>query len=273
MFSFITKRSFWLNAVIAIALAIGVFFIFFQLLDMITKHGDYIKVPDIRGKKIEEAKKLLTAQGFELAVQDSVYYDSLPKLSVVKQSPDANEMVKINRTIYLTVNRANAPLIAIPNFVGQTYRIVQMQMNTLGLKLGDTIFRPDFAVGSVLEQQYLGSEIKPGTKIPIGSKISLVIGGGVQNKDMAVPSLVGLTFGEAKMQLEESGLLLGALVTEGAIKDTANAYVFKQNPPRRDDEGRPNRIRGGQLMDLYISSDKSAIDSLQKEKPAPKDDQ
>jgi eukaryotic-like serine/threonine-protein kinase len=264
VFSFITKRSFWLNLIIAIALALAILFAFFQLLDWITKHGEYVKVPDVKGKKIEEAKKILQAQGFEVAVQDSVYYDSLPKLSIVKQSPDQNEMVKVNRTVYLTVNRASAPLVVMPNFVGQTFRSVQMQLNTLGLKLGDTLFRPDFAVGSILEQQYLGSGIKPGTKIPMGSKITLIIGGGIQNRDMAVPSLVGLTFSEAKMQLEENGLLLGAVVTEGNIKDSANAFVVKQNPPRRDEEGRPNRIRGGQLMDLWISADKSVVDSIQK---------
>lgn len=267
MFQFITNRSFFLNLVIAIALALAVFFLFFLLLDKITQHGEYMKVPEIKGRNIEEAKKLLESQGFEVQVLDSVYYDSLPKLSVVKQSPDPNQLVKVNRTVYLTVNRAQAPMVNIPNFVGQTYRSVQLQLNTLGLKLGDTTTRPDFAVGSVLEQLYNGNIITTGTKIPMGSRISLVIGGGVKQMEMLVPDLLGMTFGEAKIFLESNELLLGAVIVEGAVGDSSNAFVIKQSPPRRDEEGRPIRIRGGQLMDLWISMDKSKMDTTQKQKP------
>ncbi|MFT3844682.1 MAG: PASTA domain-containing protein [Lacibacter sp.] len=267
MFQFITNRSFFFNLVIALLLAFAVFFVFFQLLGIITQHGDYIKVPEVKGKNIAEAKKILESQGFEVEVQDSVYYDSLPKLSIVKQNPEPAEMVKVHRTIYLTVNRSQAPLVSIPNFVGQTYRSVQLQINTLGLKMGDTISRPDFAVGSVLEQLFKGRNIVPGTALPMGSKIDLVIGGGLQRQEMAVPDLIGMTYGEAKVFLESNNLLLGSTVTDGVIKDSSNALVWKQNPPRRDDEGRPLRIRGGQLVDVYITNDRSKIESSDNSKP------
>lgn len=266
MFSFLTNRSFLTNLIVALVLGFAAVFIFFQLLDMITKHGDYIKVPQVKGQTIESAKKLLLSQGFQVEVQDSVYYDSLPKLSVVKQSPAPDELVKINRTVYLTVNRAEAPLVAVPNFVGQTYRSVQLQLNTLGLKLGDTSSRPDFAVGSVLEQLYNGNNIVPGSKIPMGSSISLVLGGGIKQKEMIVPDLLGMTFAEAKVFLESNELLLGAVIVDGNVGDSSNAFVIKQSPARRDEEGRPIRIRGGQLMDLYISMDRTKIDSIQKPK-------
>ncbi|MBX9783569.1 MAG: PASTA domain-containing protein [Chitinophagaceae bacterium] len=272
MFQFITKRSLIVNILVAAFLAFAVFFVFFQLLDWITKHGDYIKVPEVKGKSIDEARKILNAQGFEVEVQDSVYYDSLPKLSVVKQSPDPEQMVKINRTVYLTVNRAQPPMVTMPNFVGQPLRSVEMQLKTLGFKLGDTTFKPDFAVGSILEQLYNGSDIKPGTKIPMGSRISLVIGGGVQDIEMAVPDLVGMTFGEARVLLETNGLLLGAVVVDGVITDSSSAFVIQQNPPRRDEEGRPIRIRGGQLMDLWISKQMPLKDSTDKPKPVARND-
>jgi len=273
VFQFITSRSFWLNFVIAIALALVIFFIFFLMLDKITQHGDYIKVPEIKGKNIEEAKKILQSQGFLVQVQDSVYFDSLPKLSVVKQSPEPNQLVKVNRTVYITLNRAEAPLVSLPNFVGQTYRSVQLQLNALGLKVGDTSSRPDFAVGSVLEQQFNGASVKPGTRIPMGSRIGFVLGGGIRSNEMLVPDLVGMTFPEAKLYLAGNELLLGAVIVDGPVGDSSAAFVIKQSPARRDDEGRPIRIRGGQMMDLYISMDKSKMDTTQKIKPAvPKTD-
>ena len=268
MFQFITNRSFFVNLLIAIVLGLAVLFIFFQLLDGITQHGKYIKVPEIKGKHVDEAKRLLEEQGFQVEVQDSVYYDTVPRLSVVKQSPLPNELVKINRTVYLTINRSEPPLVSVPNFVGQTYRSVLLQLNTLGLKLGDTTSRPDFAVGSVLEQTFNGRVINAGTKIPMGSRISLVLGGGVKQTELPVPVLLGLTFAEAKVLLESNDLLLGAVVVDGDIADSSAAYVIRQSPPVRDDEGRPIRIRGGQLVDLWISMDRSKIDSIQRPKPA-----
>lgn len=267
MFQFITNRSFFINLLVAIVIGLLVVFVFFQLLDRITQHGKYIKVPEVKGKSVDEARNLLEQQGFQVEVQDSIYYDSLPRLSVVKQSPVAQEMVKINRTIYLTINRAQPPLVAIPNFVGQTYRSVLLQLNTLGLKLGDTSQRPDFAVGSVLEQIYNGNQVKPGTKVPMGSRISLVLGGGIKQTELPVPVLLGLTFAEAKVLLESNDLLLGAVVVDGAVADSSAAFVIRQNPPVRDEEGRPIRIRGGQLVDLWISMDRSKIDSIQRPKP------
>jgi beta-lactam-binding protein with PASTA domain len=269
VFQFITKRSFIVNLLFAGLVTFAVLFIFFQLLDWITRHGDYMKVPTVKGKSIDEARKMLKAQGFQVEVQDSVYYDSLPRLSVVKQTPDPDMLVKVNRTVYLTVNRAEPPLIAVPNFVGQTLRSVEMQIRSLGFKLGDTTYKPDFAIGSILEQSYKGSPIRPGTKIPMGSAISLVIGAGVEAQEMAVPDLVGLTFGEVKVLLETNGLLVGAVVVDGVISDSSSAFVIQQNPPRRDEEGRLIRIRGGQLMDIWISKNPPVKDSTEKRKPKP----
>ena len=269
VFEAITKRSFWFNLLVAGVLAFSVLFIFLQLLDWITQHGKYVKVPEVKGKDVAEATRILEAQGFEVEVQDSVYFDTLARLSVVKQIPMPGETVKVNRTVYLTVNRAQPPLVTMPNFVGQTFRSVEMQLKTMGFKLGDTSYKPDFAVGSILEQRINGASVKPGTQIPMGSRIDLIIGGGIQNEDMSVPYLLGLTFAEARALLDSSGLLLGAIVTDATVKDSAQAFVIRQSPPRKDEEGRPIRIRAGQLMDLWISMDRSKIDSSQTNQVPP----
>jgi beta-lactam-binding protein with PASTA domain len=263
VFQFLTKKSFGVNLGATIVLAFLLVFIFFQILDWLTNHGEYIKVPDIKGKNIEEARKLLESQGFEVEVQDSVYFDNTPPLTVMKQLPLPNEMVKVNRTVYLTVNSIQAPLVVIPNFLGQTYRSVEMQLRTLGFKLGDTTYKPDFAAGSVLEQLFKGSPVRPGTSIPMGSRIDLVLGAGILQDEIPVPALLGMTFAEAKMMLEQNGLLLGAVVGDGTVSDSAVAYIIKQHPPVKNEEGNPMLIRGGQLMDIWISMDKTKMDTAQ----------
>jgi beta-lactam-binding protein with PASTA domain len=260
---FITKRSFGVNLIAALVAGLLIIFIFFQLLAWLTLHGKYIKVPDIKGKKVEEARKLLEAQGFEVEVQDSVFFDTVAPLTVMKQLPLPNEMVKINRTVYLTVNRIQPPLVVVPNFMGQTFRSVEMQLRTLGFKLGDTSYKPDFAVGSILEQLYKGAPVRPGTSIPMGSRIDLVLGAGILQEEIPVPALLGMTFPEAKLLLEQNGLLIGALVVDGAVGDSTGAYIIKQHPPMKNEAGDPMLIRGGQLMDLWISMDKEKMDTAQ----------
>jgi beta-lactam-binding protein with PASTA domain len=261
VFEFITKRSFFFNLLVAIGLGVGTLFTFLALLNQITRHGQYVTVPDVKGKSIDEARRILEAQGFRISVQDSVFIDSLPRLSITRQVPLPGEQVKINRTIYLTINRQEPPTIEMPNLVGQTFRSAEMQLRMMGLKLGDTTYKPDFAVGSVLEQLINGKPVSFGTRIPMGSRIDLVLGGGVQRVEMPVPNLLGLTLAEARLLLEENSILPGAIVADGAIADSAAAYVFKQNPPPRNEEGVPLRIRGGQLIDLWITTDQAKADS------------
>src|SRR4028118_1198272 len=132
-------------------------FIFLGSLDWITQHNQYQKVPYILGKNVDEARRILEAKGFEVEIQDSIYIDTIPKLAVVKQSPAGDAMVKVNRTIYLTINRSQPPLVDMPNLVGFSIRNAEMYLENLGLHIGDTTFRPDIAKNAVLEQLYNGS--------------------------------------------------------------------------------------------------------------------
>ncbi len=131
------------------------------------------------------------------------------------------------------------------------------------LRLEDTIFKPSFELGSVLEQQYKGVRIPEKAKLQWGSRITLVIGSGLGGQQMMVPSLLGMTFREAKAYLQESGLNLGAVLPRSNVRDTANAFVYKQNPERFDEEKKPRYIQSGQIMDVWISVEmpKDSVDN------------
>ncbi|HMT75482.1 MAG TPA: PASTA domain-containing protein [Chitinophagaceae bacterium] len=262
MFKFITHRPLWVNIIAGLVLALAFFFFFLLSLDWITGHGKSASVPSVNGKSYEEAKKILRKAGFDVEIQDSIYADTLKPMMVMKQIPEADEVVKTNRTVYLIVSRAVPPFVEMPNLKGYSLRNATMILKNLDLKLGDTTFRPDFAKNAVLEQLYNGAEIKPGTQIRKGSLISFVLGDGVGNREFAVPVIVGMKFGNAKAMLEEAGLGIGAVVTDENVSDTINAYIYWQNPPRFDDEKRLLRIRSGQLMDVKLQADKPAKDSV-----------
>lgn len=254
MFRSLTSRSVWLNILAALALSFLVFFLFFQALDMITKHGKYLRVPKVKGRKMGEAIQLLERQGFEVVVQDSVYYDSIPPLQVLKQFPDPDATVKVNRTVYLTVNRMSPPLIDMPNLMGMSFRNAEIELRTRGLRLGDTTYVPDIAKNAVKDQQVGGVTIRAGSPVPMGTRVSLVLGAGIGNEDMPVPDLFGLPYMEAAALLEASGITLGVVLPDPDVTDTASAYVYWQNPERYTREKTVNRIRPGQMMDVKVST-------------------
>lgn len=66
--------------------------------------GD-IKVPDVTGKNIEEAKKLLIASKLTIGKINYQPTDNLPLNAVIDQYPKANSMAKENQKVDLFVNR------------------------------------------------------------------------------------------------------------------------------------------------------------------------
>jgi beta-lactam-binding protein with PASTA domain len=256
VFKFLTRKPLWVNVLAGAGVLILLLLIFLGSLDLLTRHGKVLKIPQVTGLSLTEAKKTLETQGFEVMIQDSIYFDTLPPQQVVKQFPEADNLVKVNRMVYLTINRAIAPFIDMPNLVSMSSRNAGMILRQYGLKLEDTLYKPDFARNSVLDVLYQGASIKPGTKIQQGSGITLVLGNGVGTSDQAVPELFGLTYVEAKTLLESNGLILGAVVPDPNVTDTNAAFVYRQSPPQINDDMKPNHIRQGQDLDIWLSVQK-----------------
>ncbi|MEO7309189.1 MAG: PASTA domain-containing protein [Chitinophagaceae bacterium] len=246
----------------AILFVVGLMFLFLWSLGFFTSHGDFEKVPGVKGKTLKEAQKALEAKGFNVEVQDSLYIDTLAPFAIVKQSPEGDALVKSKRTIYLTINRSQPPLVEMPNMVGFSFRNAEMYLKQLGLKLGDTTRKPDIARDAVLEQLYQGQQIKAGIKIYMGSTVSFVLGNGLGDEEFEVPVVTGGSFRDAKETMKGLNLNVGALVIDPDVSDTANAFVYKQFPNKKTEQAdgsiQFNKIREGQGIDLWLSKSMKA---------------
>lgn len=260
MFKFITQRSFFVNLLVIILLVGMLVFLFFSLLGVLTNHNETQNVPSVTGKTFDEAKKILEAAGFETGIQDSVYADTARPLQVIRQSPDADAAVKAGRTVYLTINRAVPPQVEMPDLRGFSIKSAELYLQSLGLKVGDTTYVYDIARNAVKDQLYNGKTIMPGTKINMGSSISLVIGNGVSDIELDVPNLVGLTVNDVRSLLSSYNIVLGAIIPLDAVSDTAHAFVVNQKPVEfttaPDGTTVKNKIRPGQIMDIWISRER-----------------
>ncbi len=250
----IFRKSLIVNILLGIGISLLIVFFFLQTLNFWTNHGEYLRVPEVKGKSLQEATDLLEKQGFDVIIQDSVFQDTTAPLAVVKQFPDPDATVKVNRTVYLTVNRANAPLIDMPNLVGMSFRNAELELRSKGLKLGDTSYVPDIAKNAVKDQLVKGNSIRPNTKIAMGTAVSLVLGAGIGSEDIPVPDLFGMPYPEAMTLLEANGIDLGVVLPDIDLRDTVSGFVYWQNPARFNAEGKMNRIRMGQMMDIRLSA-------------------
>ncbi len=260
------KNSFLFNLFVILLLCAGLYFIFFASLGLLTRHSSEVRVPKVIGKDLKNAFEMLEGVGFEVEVDSS--YDPLKKpFAVLAQMPDVNAVVKKGRTIFLTVNKYVPPLTPMPKLTDLSYRSAVLIIGSSRLVLGDTIHRPDYAKGTVLDVLYDGRPVKPGEMVPQGSKIDLVIGEGFGNVESNVPDVIGLSADEGIAILNGNGLTVTS-IWDGYIEDSANAIIYRQTPAPYNELDIPNRIREGDVIDIRIKQNPSNEELEYNRRPA-----
>ncbi|WP_276134352.1 PASTA domain-containing protein [Polluticoccus soli] len=247
------RRSFRFNLLIVVLLCIVCYVLFFASLGFITRHGQEIKVPDVTSRDVKSAKIMLEKMDFDVDV-DSAYDPKAKPFVVLSQMPEVNAVVKKGRTVFLTINKAEPPLTPMPNLMNLSFRSASMILKSQKLMLGDTSYKPDIAKGAVLEQLYKGQPIRPGQMVPQGSRIDLVIGDGLGNTEFNVPDVIGMPYQEAATILGGTGLHF-TTIWEGEITDSAAATVYNQSPKPMSELGAPNRIKEGDIIDIFIKQE------------------
>jgi beta-lactam-binding protein with PASTA domain len=247
--SIFTKQLF-LNLLIAIGIIALMLFLVNWSLKIYTRHGQSMVVPDLKGKSFTKAEQILSSANLEYKILDSTFQADLPPNSILDQTPKPGTKVKQGRTIYLTLNAYNAPLVEIPDLVGKSsLKYAQMQLESYGLIVTEPIFKPSPYQNAVLEILYNGKPVAAKTKIAKGSTITLVVGQGVSSEEVNLPYLIGLPYSQALSKLKNDyGLTLGALIIDDGIRDTSNAIVYRQSP----DFIKGKTMRAGQEVDIFV---------------------
>jgi len=228
--SYLKTKSFRNNLLAAVITVTIILFIAFFSLRYYTKHGQGLNVPSLKGLSFTQAVGKLEQLGLRYEV-DSVYIMDTPPGTVIDQDPNPATFVKDNRTIYLTVSMNKAPNVKFPDVVFKSLRQAQGIIESFGLKLGDTTYKPDVSKDVVLEVSFGNQPIKAGEMIPKGSRIDFLLGDGKGNEEVDIPTLVGLTKDEALFALRNGAMLnLGTVTYEGTITDSASAVIIKQDP-------------------------------------------
>ncbi|MGB0888056.1 MAG: PASTA domain-containing protein, partial [Vicingaceae bacterium] len=115
MFKFLFSKSFLINLTAALLFAALVVWGIFKFIDNYTLHGETISVPALEGLTIEDVNEILTEKELRYSILDSIYIEDAIGGTVLEQNPAENDLVKKNRTIYVTVAKVVPPRVSMPD--------------------------------------------------------------------------------------------------------------------------------------------------------------
>ena len=181
-FRFIMSRKFLKHFSVSLGIFAVLIWIIFLSLNLYTKHGQYLTVPNFTGKNINEVVGNLDYGDFGFTVIDSVFDLKSPKGMIVRQDPYPDSKVKSNRKIYLTIVSTNPEKTNMPDLKFLTLRQAISTLESTGLKVGRISYIPTFDKDAVQQQLFQHKHIEPGTKLDKGSVIDLTVGMGSQGQ-------------------------------------------------------------------------------------------
>ena len=155
----------------------------------------------------------------------------------------------------------------MPSLVGISLRQAKAELQRNGLVLGKLVYVRDLATNNVISQQRFGRELLPGTPVPSGATINLVLGLSETDEMTFIPDLIGRRYQQAVDAVQESSLNIGSLVFDSSVTnyaDSLNAFVYSQtpeshiqliNPETGRDSLVANAQRRGTEVSLYLTID------------------
>lgn len=257
---FLVSRVFVINLVLAIVIVLGAFFAINTYLKNATMHGDKIPVPALIGKNMVQVDSTLLREDLRYEIIDSVFEETAEPGQVLDQTPLAFSDVKPGRTIYLTINTLTPPEVSIPNLKNMSLRQAVATLQVLGLQLHKLEYEPDICTDCVLKQLLGNDLLEPGTMIPKGSAVTLVLGQGMGGAEVQVPYLIGLNLNDAVRALIDKSLNPGDInyIDCDTRQDSNIAIVSRQSPSFYPG----NTLAFGNEITLWFTSDTASVEVI-----------
>ncbi len=259
-FNFLTKRAFYINLLIAIALVVIIIEVAFLSLKGYTRHGEEIVVPDFVGLNCDSILEQCK-DDFNFVMLDSVYTKNLPEGSIYQQDPLPNSNVKKGRNLYY-VKVSEAPeKVVMPNLKNLSLRQAMVALRANGLKVSELEFVDHFARNAIVEQEFKGEVIEPGTELVKGSSIKLKVGYGRDDVRTHLPNLLTARKSNVKNLLHEASLNIGR--EYHMDEDEDGKYRVYKMKPVYDIE---TLVKLGSTVDVWYRSETNFdFDSFEKE--------
>jgi len=203
-------------------------------------HGRETTMPNLVGKNVAEASKMLSSNGLVLRVADHVYSD-LPINVVVRQTPPPGMLMKKSQLAHVVLSLGQRQL-QIPLLEGNTLRASRIELLRTGLQVGEvsSIAMPDQPVDTVVVQSP-----RPGGGAAT-PKVDVLVSQGRREQAFVMPHLIGLSEIDAQHRLDVAGLR--RKVNYVAAPQWPHAAVIDQSPAAGQ------RISASAVIELTVAN-------------------
>ncbi len=264
---------------IVIALGLIAFMVFFNsFLPAITYHRETVRMPDVTGLSISELERFLKERDLSYEIKDSSYSPNHQPNVVLSQSPTPGVKVKRYRKIFVTINPKTPPMVAMPRLIDKPFSEARRTLLNEGLELGKIEYKAHIAENVVLEQTVLNktytvddtASFRRGILIPKGTKINLIVGDGLGEREFPMPDLVMMPLDEAEFVIKGHELVRGNIRYD-YTSNREIGTVLSQNPSTHigkvkegvksgsnQDARKKRLVRAGELVDLVVAGNPAA---------------
>src|SRR5260221_2796025 len=163
-------------------------------------HGREVTMPNLVGKNVSEANRLLNSNGLVLKVADHIYSE-LPLNVVVRQTPTAGLLMKQSQQAHVVLSLGQRQL-QIPLLEGNSLRASRIELLRAGLQVGElsAVTMPNKPVDEVLIQTP-----RPGNGAAT-PRVDVLVSQGRRESAYVMPHFVGMIESDAQHRLDASGL-------------------------------------------------------------------
>ncbi len=254
------------NVLIAVGVIVAMSWISLICVDFYTHHGEAEVVPDLRGSTIEEAQVILSSKGLHVQVIDSVYVRGKKLGTIIEQNPSPNSNIKTNRPIYIKINSRFVRQVSLPELSDVSYRQADAMLQSIGISVGSVEYSPSEYKDLVIQVKFHGRAVLPGTRIPEGSAVVLVVGSGLGNAETQIPAIKGMGLNEATEAITAATFVVGAVEYDATPSGNEDEYIIYRQRPAAG-----SSLPAGSKINLYLSKDKGRMNETFEEDKKPEE--
>ena len=197
-------------------------------------------IPNVVNLDKKDAIKYLKEAGLKVKVINSKT-EKVPLDTVYNQDPRPGKEVKVNRVIRIWVN--NGEDVKVPNIVGLELLEARSRLKGQNIQI-ETI---DYFPSNQKYNTILGVYPKPGTKLEVNQKISILVSSQQMIDPSVMPNITGLDVNDARELLKQIGLEIGS-VSQTSDPTLPVNTIISTNPAAG------TKIQRGQKVSVVVNS-------------------
>ncbi len=201
------------------------------------------EVPNLVGQSYDTLTK---PEDFKVKLLETVYHDTAEEGTIVKQNPEAGDMVAKGNTIFVTVSKGAEPKpTKMQDVVGQQGSAVKSVLDSMSLQLQVTI-REEFH-NTVTEGNIIRTEPAAGEELTAGQVVVLYVSKGPDIQTSQMPKVTDTDREDALKTLDNQDMDLQVEIEEVYDSVVSAGRVVRTEPEAGEE------LKTGQKVILYVS--------------------